>query len=145
LDQAQSKPERQHWIQVRSQTLQVLLDTFPPHGGREDHYDGTPYPAEQQLLRSTAELILQLGPEDDIARFWKPVLSMGAAAQYWVADFVIDFLTSALEQPEIPPGFVPLWSEMIQFTSASPAWRRRTSEERLWLRLLGIDPLFADL
>ena len=150
LDQAESPDERQHWIGVRLRLLEALLMTFPSHQGREDHYEGQPYRAEGELLVSMAQTLLQLRPEEGPDRFWKPLFGLGTSAQHWVEPFVKDFFLAASEGPAIPPRFISLWSEMLDFASGSASWEREPGRgsldrERLWRCVLGINPLFEGL
>ena len=150
LDHAQSSDERRHWIETRLRLLEVLRTTFPPHQGRDDHYEGSPYLAEKKLLSSTARLLLQLQPDDEPARFWKPLFELGTSAQYWVEEFVKSFLSVPSDDSAVPPCFVTLWNEMLDYASGSPAWKRLPSQgssdrEQLWRCILAIDPLFEGL
>jgi hypothetical protein len=150
LDQAQSPDERQHWIGVRLRLLEAFQVTFPPHQGRDDHYEGQPYRAEYELLASTAQTLLQLRPEEGPDRFWKLLFGLGTSAQHWVEEFVKDFLLAASEASPVPHRLVPLWGEMLDFASSSTAWEREPTRgsldrERLWRCVLAINPLFEGL
>ena len=64
--------------------------------------------------------------------------------------FLTDFLDSAAESAMVPAHFLSLWGEMLDFASTSAAWtkglgRSSQGDERLWRRLLAVDPRFGVL
>jgi len=147
VNEADSPAEREQWIRRQRELVRCLLGTFPRLAEGSDEYEGLPYQDDRQVLAKSAQLALELTDGEDHAVFWQPVLTLGAAAHPWVADFIRDFLLLALETPTPRAHFAGRWKTMIEFTESSPAWqaggRKPWEREKLWLDLIGVDPLLS--
>ena len=107
-----------------------------------DEAAGTPYQHEYQLLHGLPSWILDLEDTADARALWEPILELGSYARHWVESFLDAWVLEGLRADPVPTAFAEIWLEMLDFASASEAWRRGVAgygAHGNWAALLGLD------
>jgi hypothetical protein len=141
LENAHDEHERAEWIRFECEALDCVLRSFPESVGAQEEFGGTPYETDRHVFNRIAVLVLQLRPNDKVEAPWKRILNLGAAAHYWVNDFVNSFLSAGLQKSPVPQAFIPTWKAMIEHAFSSPQWagKRKFRLGEMWQHLLGQD------
>lgn len=82
------------------------------HNAPNFELDQTPYPSDRWVIENVAAMVGHL-PVDEAEFIWKPFLSLGSRAHYWVEDFLREWFIRNLHRIELPPHFVENWRAMI--------------------------------
>jgi hypothetical protein len=72
---------------------------------------------------------------------YPPILDLGAAAHYWVRDFLHAWFEQGLAISASPEEFGIRWGAMVDYALASPRWNRETSRIYFYLDALANDLL----
>jgi ABC transporter family protein len=100
------------------------MRTLPIPGPDEEDYEveGTAYEFDIWVMARVAEYIAKENSIDVARRFYGPILTLGPVARYWVEDFLQTWVRSGLEMTPDPVTFAEIWTEMIDYAMALPAW-----------------------
>ena len=107
-----------------------------------DEAAGTPYQHEYDLLHGLPAWVLDLDSTVDARTLWEPILELGSYAHHWVESFLNAWVLEGLRADPLPATFLEIWLEMLDFASASEAWRRGVAgygASDNWAALLGLD------
>jgi hypothetical protein len=109
--------------------IQGLFDTemrtLPKPGPGEENYEieGTPYEFDVWVMARVAEFIAKENSAGVARTFYRPVLDTGPAGRYWVEDFLQNWVSIGLEMTSDSAAFTSIWTEMVDYAMALPAWQ----------------------
>ncbi len=153
--QAAEPQERSEWLGFWGQGLTCVLsfaECYDKNGNPvEEAKVGVQdlFAAYEWVFDRAVTVMLQMSPEEDPGRFWKPILSLGPRACYWVERFLGRWFLDGLRSAA-PPGFVPAWQGMLDFAFDSGIWdptSRRSWHPscEFWSNILGIDAFASEM
>jgi hypothetical protein len=139
IETVRNVQEREEWVHFEREALDCVLRTFPKTIRQNSEYSGTPYQADSQVFKRVASFLLQSRPNEHPEELWKPILDLGAAAHYWVGNFLNSFLGSGLNDAPAGETFKRIWRSMLDYAFASAKWSRSNwiYASDLWQDLLG--------
>lgn len=146
LDQTTDEDERAEVVVFWREALRALVRRLGEDIGPDDEVDGTPYGTDRWVIGGAAGTVVLMGPEEDNHDLWEPLLALGAAAHYWVEDFLRSWFEVALSPDDVPDSFVGRWRELIDYARSSPGWQAEHGRggyyavEHHW-QLMGLDYL----
>lgn len=123
----------------------VEMRTLPTPGRREERHEieGTPYEFDRWVMARAAEFVVKENSVEVARRFYRPILDLGPAGRYWVEDFLRTWVRTGLEMTSDPASFARIWTEMVDYAMALPAWQpsphgRWSRAESLAVDLVGL-------
>ena len=75
------------------------------------------------MLQRVAEFIVEENSVEVARTFYRLILDLGPAAHYWVDDFLQTWVQTGLEMTSDPANFAKIWTEMVDYAMALPAWQ----------------------
>jgi hypothetical protein len=100
------------------------------------------YESDRWFADTLVEIILQMEPEEEPARFWKPILDSGPPAHAWIEMFFSTWLVHGLHSTK-QKRFIAEWQAIFAYALQSPIWSDRDKcwphWDDVWLHLLGFD------
>lgn len=140
--QPTDEPVLRHLI---DELFAMEMRTLPtPEPGEERHeIEGTPYEFDVWVMARAAEFIVKENSIEGARRFYRPILNRGPAGRYWVEDFLQTWVRTGLEMTSDPATFARIWTEMVDYAMALPAWQpsphgRWSRAESLAVDLVGL-------
>lgn len=120
--QPTDEPVLRHLI---DELFAMEMRTLPtPEPGEERHeIEGTPYEFDVWVMARAAEFIVKENSVEGARRFYRPILNRGPAGRYWVEDFLQTWVRTGLEMTSDPATFARIWTEMVDYAMALPAWQ----------------------
>lgn len=103
------------------------IRTLPtPRPGEENYeIEGTPYEFDMWVLARVAEFNAKENSMEVARTFYRPILDIGPAGRYWVEDFLQAWVRIGLEITLDPATFAKIWTDMVEYAMALPAWQPR--------------------
>ena len=145
LDLRSARPdERRKWLSYIRNFLDIVVGAVPKiTDPRGQEVDGLPEEFDGWVFGIVAGAIPCLTVSEDPRSLWQPILDLGSGAHDWVERFFWYWFTDGLRAAQPPEHFTQLWSAMIQYALASPAWDPNTNHScdlaSMVFELLGFD------
>ncbi|MGB6875533.1 MAG: hypothetical protein WBD87_05815 [Candidatus Acidiferrales bacterium] len=116
------EPMLRHYVRG---LFDLEMRTLPTPGPDEENYEieGTAYEFDVWVMARIAEFIVKENSADGARRFYGPILALGPAGRYWVEDFLQTWVRIGLEMTSDPAAFAKIWTEMVDYAMALPAWQ----------------------
>jgi hypothetical protein len=101
------------------------MRTLPSPEPGEGNYEieGAPYDFDVWVMERIAEFIVHANSLDVARTFYRPILELGPAASYWVADFLRSWISIGLEMSGDLATFSKIWGDMVRYAMTLPAWQ----------------------
>jgi hypothetical protein len=136
--------ERTKWLGYIRNFLDIVVGAVPKiTDPQEQEVDGLPEDFDGWVFGIVAGAIPCLTVSEDPRSLWQPILDLGSDAHDWVERFFWYWFTNGLRAAQSPEQFTQLWSAMIQYALASPAWDPNTNHSydlaSMVSELLGFD------
>ena len=124
LDLRSARPdERRKWLGYIRSFLDILIRAVPKiDDPQEQEVDGLPDDFHGWVFGIVAGAIPCLTESENPRSLWQPILDLGSGAHHWVERFFWYWFTNGLRAAQSPEQFTRLWTDMIQYALASPAW-----------------------
>lgn len=152
---AHPSPDRDMALECVEDLLAVSIGMMPAVLDQDDDDDveGMPYDFDRWLYGLITEIVPTFESSEKASRLWRPILTLGPQARYWVEEFLSNWTTTGFQSSPSPKAFFDRWNEMIAFAEGSPIWNPPAGESHarlgdLWKHLLGMDlgaPVIAEL
>jgi hypothetical protein len=145
LDLRVARPgERTKWLGYIRNFLDIVVGAVPKiTDAREQEIDGLPEDFDGWVFGVVAGTIPCLTASEDPRSLWQPILDLGSGTHDWVERFFWYWFTDGLRAAQSPEQFTQLWSAMIRYALASPAWDPNTNHSydlaSMVFELLGFD------
>ncbi|WP_219703191.1 hypothetical protein [Marinomonas lutimaris] len=146
LDEAITDKEKDEWYSIYQQLSLVLWERLIFELDEKDEIDGTPYEIDYWIIDKIIGTLLHC-PKDIARKLWEPLLSVGAAAEYWITDFMRKWFNQLSKVDVNKMLFLDIWRDMIVFAKNSEAWFSEVAHwhtcGKVWEALLGFDLITA--
>lgn len=148
INEAATDKERNEWYSIYHQLSLVLWERLICELDDNGEVNGTPYKIDNWIIDKITHTLLHCSIEA-ARKLWEPLLSAGAAAEYWISDFMHKWFDQLSKEGVNKELFLETWRCMIAFAKTSEAWSSEGSHwrkcEKVWEALLGIDSFTAEL
>lgn len=123
--QAESREEHIHAIVAHQNLLGITLRRtairLPENHYLHDDYGHT-NEFDRWILKRTAIQVAKLGPGDESASLWKPILALGPEGHSWIESYLQDWFSSGSGAAPSVESFSISWRDHINFALSSPRW-----------------------
>ncbi len=150
LAEVQDIHEKQSWIKLWKETLDWVLRMLGNGNDEISTIDRTPGKFERWVFKRVAQVIPYLHSSEEQQSFWKPILSLGIPAHYWIQTFLLDWFIYGIGTDQCESGCIQVWKEMLDFAFTSPKWdyniiKNSHELDELWYQLIGLHRGFLEL
>ncbi len=111
-------------ITLRRTTIQLSENHY-----LHSHYSH-PIDFDHWVLERIAIQVAQLGPGDESASLWKPILDLGPEGHPWIESYLRDWFSSGSKAAPSVESFSISWREHINYALGSPHWTGGNGERR---------------
>jgi hypothetical protein len=145
LDLRSASPdERRKWLGYIRNFLDILVGAVPKiDDPQQQEVDGLPDDFHGWVFGIVAAAIPCLTAFENPRSLWQTILDLGSGAHHWVERFFWYWFTDGLRAAQSPEQFTRLWTDMVQYALASPAWDPDTNHSydlaTMVCELLGFD------
>ena len=136
--------ERLKWLGYVRSFLDILVGVVPQiDDPQQQEVDGLPDDFDGWVFGIVTAAIPCLTASENPRSLWQPILDLGSGAHNWIERFFWFWFTDGLRAAQSPEQFTQLWTDMIQYALASPAWDPSTNHSydlaNMVCELLGFD------
>jgi hypothetical protein len=126
--------EEQMLQQYVREVFDLELRTLPrpEQDDERSEIQGAPYDFDRWVMARATEFVAHTNSVETARIFYRPILELGPAANYWVEDFLQSWISMGLQVSPDLQGFALIWREMVAYTETLPAWQR--GEGNYWNR-----------
>jgi hypothetical protein len=148
LNKATTDKERGEWYSIYHQLSLVLWERLICELDDSGEVNGTPYKIDNWIIDKITHTLLHCSKEA-ARKLWEPLLSVGAAAEHWISDFMHKWFDQLSKESVNKELFLETWRDMIAFAKTSEVWSSESSHwrkcEKVWEAILGLDFFTAEL
>jgi hypothetical protein len=148
LNEATTNKERGEWYSIYHQLSLVLWERLICELDESGEVNSTPYKIDNWIIDKITNTLLHCSKEA-ARKLWEPLLSVGAAAEHWISDFMHKWFDQLSKEGVNAELFLETWMEMIAFAKSSEAWSSESFHwhkcEKVWEAILGLDSFTAEL
>lgn len=148
LNEATSVKEKNDWYKTYCQLSLVLWERLICELDESGEVNGTPYKIDSWIIEKIANTLLHCS-KNEARKLWEPVLSLGAAAEYWLSDLMQKFFDQLLKKNVNQELFMSIWRDMLSFAKHSEAWSSQGSNwhkrHKVWEAIFGLESFTAGL
>lgn len=148
LNKATTDKERGEWYSIYHQLSLVLWERLICELDDSGEVNGTPYKIDNWIIAKITHTLLYCSKEA-ARKLWEPLLSVGAAAEHWISDFMHKWFDQLSKESVNKELFLETWRDMIAFAKTSEVWSSEGSHwrkcEKVWEAILGLDSFTAEL
>ncbi|MGP0066666.1 MAG: hypothetical protein ACLQGP_24135 [Isosphaeraceae bacterium] len=122
---ADSREERIRAIFTHRNLLGITLRRTAirlPENHYLHHHFGHPNDFDHWTIERIAIQVAQLGPGDESASLWKPILDLGPEAHTWIESYLRDWFSSGSKAALSVESFSTNWRDQINYALSSPRW-----------------------
>ena len=114
--------------------FELEMRTLPrPEPGEENQkIEGTPYEFDIWVMARTAEFLANANSVEVARSFYRPIIELGPAGQYWVEDFLQQWISVGLEMSPDHATFAEIWEDIVRYAMTLPEWQ--PGEAGYWSR-----------
>ena len=126
ISEVKSEEDRNRVLATHQNLLGISLRRASvdfPNDHQLRFYYSHPNEFDRWLLERIATLVAQLGPIEESATLWKPILDLGPEAHPWVESYLHSWFLHGLKAAPSVESFSSTWQIQIAHTLASPCWQ----------------------